>query len=372
MSSTATLRRPALDATRELSSRVAVVIPAHNEAEGIADCIASVRQQTRRPLRVVVVADNCTDATVQLARDAGAEVIETVGNEHKKAGALNQALDLLVPELSEHDGVLIMDADTTVAADFIAVALRALDEDPRAGGVSSVFIGREARTLIGEIQRMEYFRYGRDLRRNGDQAFVMSGTASVFRASALRTVKAARDGKILPAGDGYYDVDSLTEDNELTFALKTLDMSCPAPGVVSVTDVMEGLPSLYHQRHRWYLGALRNLRNYGLRLPAHLRWLYWRQQVGLVLSVLSLALILTSMALGFLLHTSWAGSPIWLIPPGILFAERVATVWRMGAKQRLIAAALVPELLYSMFLVVTFASAFADFARGRKGAWHAT
>lgn len=372
MSSTATLSRPAGDATREVDSRVAVVIPAHNEAEGIADCIASVRGQTRRPDRIIVVADNCTDDTAQVARDAGAEVVETVGNERKKAGALNQALDRLVPELSEQDGILIMDADTTVAADFIEVALRTLDEDPRAGGVSSVFIGREARTLLGEIQRMEYFRYGRDLRRNGNQAFVMSGTASVFRVSALRRVRAARDGHVLPRGEGYYDVYSLTEDNELTFAMKTLDLSCPAPGVVSVTDVMESVPTLYHQRHRWYLGALRNLRNYGLKLPVHLRWLYWRQQAGLVLSVLTLMLILSSMALGVLLQASWAWSPIWLIPSAILFTERVSTVWRMGVKQRLIAAALVPELLYSMFLVVTFAAAFSDFVRGRKGTWRAT
>ena len=41
---------------------------------------------------MVVVADNCTDDTADIARKNGAEVFTTVGNTEKKAGALNQAL----------------------------------------------------------------------------------------------------------------------------------------------------------------------------------------------------------------------------------------------------------------------------------------
>ncbi len=194
-------------------------------------------------------------------------MIATVDNAYKKAGALNQALIRLMPDLDDGDAVLIMDADTTVSAEFIENALTILAEDPRAGGVSSVFIGRQTDTIIGELQRMEYHRYRREIRRFDNQAFVMSGTASLFQVGALRAVRAARDGVILPAGDGYCDVYSLTEDNELTFALKTLDDSCPAPGATSITDVMETPTNLYRQRHRWFLGALRNLHNYGLKLP---------------------------------------------------------------------------------------------------------
>ena len=71
---------------------VTVLIPAHNEAACIADTIASLRSQSHQPARIVVVADNCTDETVAIARGAGVEVFETVGNTKKKAGALNQAL----------------------------------------------------------------------------------------------------------------------------------------------------------------------------------------------------------------------------------------------------------------------------------------
>ena len=65
------------------------------------------------------MADNCSDATPDIARQLGAEVFETVGNTHKKAGALNQALADLLPELGDNDLVMVMDADTTLDDGFL-------------------------------------------------------------------------------------------------------------------------------------------------------------------------------------------------------------------------------------------------------------
>src|SRR3569833_2831273 len=72
--------------------RVTVLIPAHNEANQITDTIASLKSQHRRPDRVLVIADNCSDATEGLAQLCGADVIGTRNNRHKKAGAQNQNL----------------------------------------------------------------------------------------------------------------------------------------------------------------------------------------------------------------------------------------------------------------------------------------
>ena len=52
--------------------------------------------------------------------------------------------------------------------------------------------------------------------------FVLTGTASVIRGYALRAVAEAR-GSLIPGPPGkVYDTLALTEDNELTLALKTL------------------------------------------------------------------------------------------------------------------------------------------------------
>ena len=49
---------------------ITVLIPAHNEESCISETLASLLSQSLPPARVVVVADNCTDATVRLAREA--------------------------------------------------------------------------------------------------------------------------------------------------------------------------------------------------------------------------------------------------------------------------------------------------------------
>ena len=62
-------------------------MPAHNEAESIAATVCALRAQTRIPDEIIVICDNCTDATAEIASDHGATVWTTSGNTHKKAGA---------------------------------------------------------------------------------------------------------------------------------------------------------------------------------------------------------------------------------------------------------------------------------------------
>src|SRR5690606_30529014 len=62
-----------------------VVVPAHNEASGIARTITSLQaiDWPRDRFRILVVADNCTDGTATIARDAGARVLERQ-DEHRR------------------------------------------------------------------------------------------------------------------------------------------------------------------------------------------------------------------------------------------------------------------------------------------------
>ena len=78
--------------------RCTVLIPAHNEEAILGLTLDSLAEQTRRPDHVIVVADNCTDGTVAVAAAHGVDVVETVENDEKKAGALNQQLADCCPE----------------------------------------------------------------------------------------------------------------------------------------------------------------------------------------------------------------------------------------------------------------------------------
>lgn len=368
---TALMDRPAIDTDRR---RVVVLIPAHDEAAAIQATVRAVLAQTRPADQVIVVADNCTDDTAALARAAGAETYATTGNTDRKAGALNQALDSLDGTLAAEDAVLVMDADTLMQPDFIELSLARLDG--RVGGVGGVFLGRPADTLLGLLQRMEYFRYSREPLRHDNRCAVLTGTGTLFSVRALREVRAARrDGRDLPAagtGAGVYDTHSLTEDNELTLALRTLGWDCLSSGAAVVTDVMETVPALSAQRHRWYLGAMRNILQYGRQLPWHLRWTYWRQQAGLLLASLSAVYYLLLLAVTVGLTHGVTFSLPWLVPSLVMLVERTATVWSMGWRARLAAVSVLPEQLYTMLLIGIHLGAVLSLARGRKGSWRPT
>jgi cellulose synthase/poly-beta-1,6-N-acetylglucosamine synthase-like glycosyltransferase len=104
--------------------RIAVLIPAQNEAAGIAATLATIMAQVRAHDRVVVIADNCCDNTAEVARALGAEVIER-GDVMRtgKSYALDFGLRHL--ELDPPQVVLVVDADAVVAPDALAMLARA-------------------------------------------------------------------------------------------------------------------------------------------------------------------------------------------------------------------------------------------------------
>lgn len=347
---------------------VLVVIPAHNEAAGIAATIASVREQTLPPGRLVVVADNCTDETATLACAAGAEVFFTRDNGHKKAGALNQFLSRELPSLATDDVVLVMDADTRLSPQFAEVAVTTLRANDELGAVGGVFAGAAPSTWLEHCQANEFARYARDVARHGGRVMVLTGTASAFRVGAMRAVAQAR-GHLLPGEAGaVYDVASLTEDNEITLALKHLGFRLLSPrSCVVWTELMPTAADLRRQRLRWYRGAVDNLRSYGLtRVTAR----YWLQQGGLALSILMLGL-LTAMTTLAVLAGSLRLSVWWsLVGLGFL-VERVVSSWRTGNRRgRLISILLLPEMAYDVLLQGTFVRAVVESMRNTDAQWH--
>lgn len=346
---------------------ITVVIPAHDEESRLPATLASLSHQSRRPDRVLVVADNCSDGTVRVARAAGAEVVESVGNTHKKAGALNQALSRLLRELGDNDLVMVMDADTVLDDGFLASVDRRMTDDRGLMAVGGLFYGEEGGGLLGQFQRNEYTRYSRDLRRRRGLVFVLTGTASVFRPHALRTVAEER-GRLLPGVPGdVYDTAALTEDNELTLALKTLGALVISPSECTVvTEIMTTVRSLWVQRLRWQRGALENLGEYGLRVQT---WRYWVQQLGITYGILALGGYLLMLAITLLALDSWVWFPFWLGIGGVFAFERVLTVWRGGWRARLLAAAVLPELAYAAFLGAVHLRGIVDITFGRTAKW---
>ena len=98
-------------------SRFLVLIPAHNEERVIGDIIRNLEEMDypRELYDYYVIADNCTDRTAEVARKAGARVIETRKETPDaptgKPIALRKALDSLGDYRTRYDLMMVFDAD---------------------------------------------------------------------------------------------------------------------------------------------------------------------------------------------------------------------------------------------------------------------
>ena len=98
------------------------IIPAHNEEAVVANLIESLKHQTYNKdlYDIYVIADNCTDHTAQIARNAGAIVYERFDETKKTKGyALDWFLQQKIEENADYDALYIFDADNIVDKDFI-------------------------------------------------------------------------------------------------------------------------------------------------------------------------------------------------------------------------------------------------------------
>jgi cellulose synthase/poly-beta-1,6-N-acetylglucosamine synthase-like glycosyltransferase len=105
--------------------RFLIVIPAHDEETGVSMTVESCRAVEYEPtdFAVIVIADNCTDATAHVARAAGAEVFERHDPDRRSKGyALEDFFTWAVQagRFDRVDAIVAIDADTVVDPDLLA------------------------------------------------------------------------------------------------------------------------------------------------------------------------------------------------------------------------------------------------------------
>jgi poly-beta-1,6-N-acetyl-D-glucosamine synthase len=356
---------PAVDDS-DRTARLVALIPAHDEELFIAATIRSLQQQTRPPDRIVVMADNCTDDTVRIARLAGAEVVSTVDNTAKKAGALNQGLDLVLPTLDDDDLLLAMDADSQLLPEFIGNAQRLMAAHGDIGGLSGSIVARPHQNLLELAQAVEYTRGTRQTGRKGGRVHVLSGAATIVRADVLRQVAANR-GTLLPGKQGQvFMEDSLTEDYEVTLAIRQLGYRCISTKHCKVvTDVMPTLKDLKIQRVRWYRGAMESLSLYGWTPLTHKTWFL----VGITyLASLLVPLVIALIVLSFIFFDS-AFDARWLAIWPVMMAEQYVHARRVGVRLRRMPLLFFPLWAYDIVLFYHCWVALNQLARQTTRTW---
>lgn len=110
-----------------MASRLIVAIPARNEAERIGPCLIALNQQIQPPDGVVLLLNNCTDATETIARCMAPALgyhLEVIGADlpadHANAGHARRMAMALAADRAGPDGVLLTtDADSVVPPDWV-------------------------------------------------------------------------------------------------------------------------------------------------------------------------------------------------------------------------------------------------------------
>ena len=115
---------PADSDAADCHPRFSVVIPAYNEAEFLGSCLDSLlAQDFRDPYEIIVVDNNSTDGTADLARSRGVRVVPEPAP--GVCAARQRGTTAARGEI-----VVSTDADTTFAADWLSRIDRAFREDP--------------------------------------------------------------------------------------------------------------------------------------------------------------------------------------------------------------------------------------------------
>ena len=97
-----------------------VLIPAHDEEQVIDETLMSLKKQITKNDRIIVIADNCRDDTVNIARRRGIEVVARKNfNELGKGFALGFGIEHIVISQIIPDALVILDADCTVTSGSI-------------------------------------------------------------------------------------------------------------------------------------------------------------------------------------------------------------------------------------------------------------
>jgi len=250
-------RRVAIPAGAPPTMRFDLIVPAHDEESGIARTVRSLLSvdYPADMRRVLVVADNCSDATAARAEAAGAAVLARDDRSRRGKGyALAHAFERSLRDGFAH-AVVVVDADSLVPANLLRAFAARLDQGASAvqAGAAVLNIDDSWRTRLMALG-LALFNGVRSLAREnlglscGLRGNGMCLTAAVLRAHPYRAF-------------------SMVEDLEYGITLGRAGVRVRYAHEAQVRSAMvSGAQAAASQRRRWELGRMWLARNLALPL----------------------------------------------------------------------------------------------------------
>ncbi len=233
--------------------RFAVLVPAHNEQVGIGKTLLSFDRLAypRDMFEVHVVADNCSDETARIVRDAGWTAHERFDIEAPGKGpALNWLYECLHARGVVFDTVVIVDADTTLDPQFLRALAVSMDSGAQAA--QGLYGVRDADGSTAAALRYAALACRHHLRPLGRTA--LGGSSGLYGNGMAFDDALMRDRR----WSGH-----LTEDMEFQMELLLDGVRVAYVPAAKLEAEMPGtLDNATSQNERWELGRLQMARRY--------------------------------------------------------------------------------------------------------------
>ena len=238
----------------EKENRFMAIIPAHNEEKVIENLVRSLKNQNypKEAYDIYVIADNCTDQTAKIARDAGAIVYERFDQEHKTKGyALQWFLKQKIEEDAPYDAFCIFDADNIVDENFLKAMNKKLCQGEEVvQGYRDIKNPSDSWITAGyAIFYWTMNRFYHLARYNLGLSPLINGTGFMVKFSVIK-----------PEG---WQTNTLTEDIE--FSLKRIIAGKKlgwATDAIVYDEQPVGFKQSWSQRSRWTVGHIQCLNEY--------------------------------------------------------------------------------------------------------------
>jgi cellulose synthase/poly-beta-1,6-N-acetylglucosamine synthase-like glycosyltransferase len=350
--------------------KAAVVIPAHNEALGLQKTIEPL---LTLPYQIVVVADNCDDATATVARSLGVTVLERQDAAKRGKGyAMDYGLSYLAQD--QPDVVVFLDADCQVTADGVMqlVQWAILAQRPVQAKYLMINPAANAKQQLSAFA----FKVKNQVRLQGLSRL---GGAIVLAGSGMGFPWATLQGMSLASG-------AIVEDMKLGIDLAIAGkpaVFCPAVTVTSDLPIHQG--AAQSQRKRWEHGHLQSIQTYVPQLISaairQRRWDLWLLAWDLCIPPLSLLVMLwlVAWAGAALLQLSqfwvplaalpWGLNGFWILNgAGVCLLGAIGLAWLRVGRQDVS----LGQLLKVPFYVIGKLPLYLQFLTNPQQAWNRT
>ena len=233
------------------------IIPAHNEEAVVGNLIESLQKQNypKNKLDIVVIADNCTDSTKDVAESYGVKIFERHEEDpakRTKGDALSLFLNTLLADTKmDYDAFCVFDADNIVDSNFISAMNKHLCQGEEVvQGYRDIKNPTDSWIASGyAIFYWTMNRFYHLARYNAGLSPLINGTGFMVKFDAIR-----------PTG---WNTNTLTEDIE--FSLKRIiqgkKLGWATDAIVYDEQPVKFKPS-WSQRSRWTIGHIQCLQEY--------------------------------------------------------------------------------------------------------------